>query len=95
MKFKNGFKNATDDKIELRLKITDLMLNAGKQSKKPSFRLGYSVMDNAFGRAIAGSARSNPTFREIDDAFPKHAKQFSDDFSKSLIDFGEGLGLAL
>lgn len=85
-KFKSAFVQATQDKIELRLKVTDLMIANAKEAKSPSYALGYSIMDSAFAKAIAGGARQYPTFREIDDAFPGHIKKSVDDIWRLLGD---------
>ncbi len=88
-KFKTDFNKATEENIDLRLKVTDLMIAGAKEAKSPSYALGYSVMDAAFAKAIAGGARRYPTFTEIDAAFPGHLKKSVNDIFNILFE-GDG-----
>lgn len=88
-KFKTEFIKATEDKVDIRLKVTDLMIAGAKEAKSPSYALGYSIMDSAFAKAIAGGARRYPTFTEIDAAFPGHLKKSVNDIFALLFE-GDG-----
>lgn len=53
-----------------KLKIVDLIAANAQNAKKPSNHLGYSYMESAIARSLAGSARAYQTPEQIDNAFP-------------------------
>ena len=54
--FKTEFIRATENDVELRNFVTDLMIKPAKEAKQPSTELGYNVMHAAMARAIAGAS---------------------------------------
>jgi hypothetical protein len=69
-KFKTEFILATENDLDLRLHVTDLMMKNAKESKNSSYELGYNVLETAYARSMAGGSRAYPKFTEIDAAFP-------------------------
>lgn len=69
IEFSKSFKAATENDIDTRLRIADLMIQNAKEAKYPSHKLGYSTVESATARSLAGSARALPNFVELDREF--------------------------
>ncbi len=82
--FRTEFTAATENENELRYIVTDLMIQNSKNAKKPSYELGYNVLEAATARNIAGAGRAYPNFKEIDAAFSDASRRSSKEFIDKL-----------
>ncbi len=74
IEFSKSFKAATENDIDTRLRIADLMIQNAKEAKYPSHKLGYATVESATARGLAGTARALPNFVEIDREFESRAQ---------------------
>jgi hypothetical protein len=74
-----------------KLQIVDLIAANAQNAKKPSNHLGYSYIESAVARSLAGNARAYQTSEEIDNAFPDSKTTKVESFTK-LYDFKKPCG---